>query len=163
MKRAIHILFWLSLVTASVVFLLRREGSHDSPTKKQVSPAIGALPAPALARIPPPAFIGPDAGLPLSAQAEATEAAMVKQMRNLWRTDPAKTVELAREARQRYGDSPDSDERDSLIVQAYLNLHDTAAARAEMPYYYKHHPHGRWGNYLFALTNVGPGSPEEQK
>ena len=34
-----------------------------------------------------------------------------------------------------------------------------AAARAEMPYYYKHHPQGRWGNYLFALTNVGPNSP----
>ena len=162
MKRTIHILFWLSLVTALVIFLLRRGGSHEAPTEKEeLSPATGALPVPALARIPPPAFVTPDAGsAPPPVDPEtAAEAALMKQIRDNWRNNPAKTVELAREARQRFGDSRDSDERDSLLVQGLLNLHDTAAARAEMPYYYQHHPHGRWGDYLFALTNVGPKSP----
>jgi hypothetical protein len=90
---------------------------------------------------------------------DPAEAALMKQIRDQVKTDPAKTIELAREARKRFGDSRDSDERDNLLVQAYLNLQDVEAARAEMPYYYQHHPHGRWANYLFARTNVGPGSP----
>ncbi len=160
MKRAIHILFWLSLVTAVLVFLLRRGGNHEAPTEKEPPPAAGALPVPAFVRTPPPVFVMPDASSPTPAETEtAAEAALMKQIRENWRSNPAKTVELAREARQRFGDSRDSDERDSLLVQGYINLHDMDAARAEMPYYYKHHPHGRWGDYLFALTNVGPGSP----
>ena len=84
---------------------------------------------------------------------------MTRQIRNLTKTDPAKVVELAREGRRLYGNSPAADDRDSFLIQAYVNLHDMAAARAEMPYYYEHHPHGRWGDYLFALTNVGPNPP----
>jgi outer membrane protein assembly factor BamD (BamD/ComL family) len=83
----------------------------------------------------------------------------MKQVRDNYRSNPAKAIEAAREARQRFGDSRTSDERDSFLIQAYLNSHDVAAARAEMPYYYQHHPHGRWADYLFALTNVGPNSP----
>ena len=84
---------------------------------------------------------------------------MAREIRNIVRDNPAKAVELARAARERYGDSRYSDDRDGFLVQGYYLLHDMAAARAEMPYYYKHHPQGRWGNYLFALTNVGPNSP----
>jgi hypothetical protein len=161
MKRTIHILFWLSLVTALVVFLLRRGGSHEAPTEEEKPPSpAGALPVPALVRNPPPVFVTPDAGSPPPADPETTgEAALLRQIRNLVRTDPAQAVELAREGRQRFGDSPLSDDRDNFLIQGYVNLHNIEAARAEMPYYYKHHPHGRWGDYLFALTNVGPGSP----
>ena len=162
MKRTIQILFWLSLVTALVVFLLRRGRNQEEPTEKQeLTPAAGTLPVPALARVPPPAFVTPDAGsAPPPVDPEtAAEAALMKQVRDNYRSNPAKAIEAAREARQRFGDSRNSDERDSFLVQAYLNLHDTTAARAEMPYYYQHHPHGRWGDYLFALTNVGPNSP----
>jgi hypothetical protein len=165
-KRAIHILFWLSLATALVVFLLRRGASHDAPTDEEaVSPSpTGTSPVPAVARIPPPTFITPDAG---SAPAQAApvdpevaaEMALMKQIRDNYRSNPAKAIEPAREARRRFGDSRDSDERDSMLIQAYLNSGDRASARAEMPYYYEHHPHGRWADYLFALTNVGPGTP----
>jgi hypothetical protein len=115
---------------------------------------------PAFARVRPPVFVTPDAGgaPPVDPEA-AAEAAMMRQIRDNYRSDPAKAIEAAREARQRFGDSRDSDERDSLLIQAYLNSRDTASARAEMPYYYQHHPHGRWADYLFALTNVGPNSP----
>ena len=167
MKRAIHILFWLSLVTAVVVFLLRRGASHDAPTDEEtpsLSPA-GALPVPARAGIRPPVFITPDAGPAPAAQPApvdpevAAEMALMKQIRDNYRSNPSKAIEPAREARRRFGDSRDADERDSLLIQAYLNSGDRASARADMPYYYQHHPHGRWADYLFALTNVGPNSP----
>lgn len=167
MKRAIHILFWLSLVTAVVVFLLRRGASHDAPTDEETPPLspAGALPVPARAGIRPPVFITPDAGPAPAAEPPpvdpevAAEMALMKQIRDNYRSNPTKAIEAGREARQRFGDSRDADERDSLLIQAYLNSGDRASARADMPYYYQHHPHGRWADYLFALTNVGPNSP----
>jgi len=120
---------------------------------------------PARAGIRPPVFIIPDAGPAPAAQPPpvdpevAAEMALMKQIRDNYRSEPTKAIEAGREARQRFGDSRDSDERDSLLIQAYLNSGDRASARADMPYYYQHHPHGRWADYLFALTNVGPNSP----
>ena len=111
MKRTIHILFWLSLVTALVVFLLRRGQRDEAPpvTGSQSSPA-GSLPVPAFARVRPPVFVTPDAGgaPPVDPEA-AAEAAMMRQIRDNYRSDPAKAIEAAREARQRFGDSRDSD------------------------------------------------------
>jgi hypothetical protein len=83
----------------------------------------------------------------------------MKQIRDMVKSDPSKAIALARAARQRFGNSHASDERDNLLVQALLNVQDLDAVRTEMHYYYEHHPQGRWGNYLFALTNVGPNSP----
>jgi len=83
----------------------------------------------------------------------------MKQLRDNYRSSPAKAVEAGREARQKFSDSRFSDERDSLLIQAYVNSGDMTSARAEMPNYYRQHPHGRWADYLFVLTNVGPNSP----
>jgi hypothetical protein len=159
-KRAIYILLGLSLVTALLVLLFRRGGSEEPSPETEPQPSPAAT-APALARgpLPPPVFVRPDGGSAHAAEPEPPDAALSRQVRNLVKTDPAKVVELAREGRRLYGDSRYSDDYDSFLVQAYINLHDMAAARAEMPYYYEHHPHGRWGNYLFALTNVGPNPP----
>ena len=82
MKRAIHILFWLSLVTAVVVFLLRRGASHDAPTDEEtpsLSPA-GALPVPARAGIRPPVFITPDAGPAPAAQPAPVDPEVAAEM-----------------------------------------------------------------------------------
>ena len=159
MKRTIYIIFWLSLVTVLLVFLFRRGEKQQEPTVTQGSPTV-ALPVPARGALPPPVFVRPDAGAAPPAEPEdPAEAALTLQLRNLVKTNPAKVVELALEARQRYGNSRYSDDRDSMLIQAYINLQNMEAARAEMPYYYLHHPHGRWGDYLFALTNVGPNSP----
>ena len=159
MKRTIHIIFWLSLLTALAVFLFRRGERQQETKEAQESSSSAELRAPALARVPPPALVTPDGGSAPTAEPEDPEAAVAREIRNIVRDNPAKAVELARAARERYGDSRYSDDRDGFLVQGYYLLHDMAAARAEMPYYYKHHPHGRWGNYLFALTNVGPNSP----
>ena len=164
MKRAIQILVGLSLVTALVVFLVRR-GQRDEASSAETEPQSSAAVAahvPALAPLPPPVFVRPEAGAaPPAAPEVSAEELMLRDIRNLVRTDPAKAVALARESRQRFGDSDlrMSDDRDSFLIQGLLNMHDMAAARAEMPYYYRHHPQGRWADYLFALTVVGPNSP----
>jgi LAS superfamily LD-carboxypeptidase LdcB len=160
-KRAIYIFIGLSLITALLVFFLRREKKDEEPseTQPQLSPGVAAR-GPAPGHLPPPMLVRPDAGAANPAEPEISpETALLRQVRDNYKSNPAKAVEAALEARQRFGDSPDSDERDGLLVQAYIYLHDMAAARAEMPYYYQHHPRGRWDNYLFALTNVGPNSP----
>jgi hypothetical protein len=52
----------------------------------------------------------------------------------------------AREGSQRFGDSPDSDERDKLLVEGLINLQKIGAARVET-------------NYLFAMTGARPEPP----
>jgi hypothetical protein len=160
-KRKLHILFWLLVVTALVVFFVRRGQKDTAPSEAEQQPSSAvADPAPASAPLPPPKLAGPSAAPAASANPEVTaEDVFMKQIRDLVKSDPAKAVVLARAARQRFGDSHPSDERDNLLVQSYLNLQDTDAVRTEMHYYYEHHPHGRWGDYLFARTNVGPNSP----
>jgi len=160
-KRKLHILFWLLLVIVLAVFLVRRgqKGEAQSETEPQPSSAV-ADPASAPAPLPPPKFAMPAAAsAPTADPEENAEAAFMKQIRDLVKSDPAKAIVLARAARQRFGDSRASDERDNLLVQAFLNVQDTGAVREEMHYYYQHHPHGRWADYLFARTNVGPNSP----
>jgi len=161
-KRALYMLLGLSLVAALAIFLLRRGGKDEEKSVTEPEPSPAATPTPlAHGPLPPPAFLRPDASPAPSVDPEdASEAALTMQLRNLVKTNPAKVVELALEERRRFGDSHYSDDRDSMLVQGYVNLHDMAAARAEMPYYYQHHPHGRWGDYLFALTNVGPNPPQ---
>jgi hypothetical protein len=87
------------------------------------------------------------------------EAALMRQIRDQVKTNPILAVELAREGRQRFGDSPDSDERDKLLVEGLINLQKIGAARVETTYYYRHHPNGRWANYLFAMTGARPDPP----
>ena len=83
----------------------------------------------------------------------------MRQIRDQVRTNPTLAVELARVGRQRFGDSPESDERDKLLVEGLINLQKIGAARVETSYYYRHHPGGRWGNYLFAMTGAHPDPP----
>jgi len=162
-KRAIHIVFWLSLVTAVVVFWLRRgkEDQASAVTEAQTSPsATTAAQAFAGGGLPPPVFVRPDGGsAPPVDPEDPVEVALMKQLRDTYRSEPAKAVEAGREARKKFGDSRHADERDGLLIQAYVNMGDMASARAEMPNYYRDHPHGRWSDYLFVLTNVGPNSP----
>jgi hypothetical protein len=161
LKRAIHILFWASLVAASLVFLLRLGVRHDEPTVKepQPSPAVaaaGSAPVPAL----PAPVVTPDASSTLPSDSQTiSEAALMRQIRDQVRTNPMLAIELARVGRQRFGDSAESDERDKLLVEGLINLQKIGAARVETTYYYRHHPNGRWGNYLFAMTGAHPDPP----
>jgi len=166
-KRAIHIVFWLSLVAVALVFLLRRGEKDQTSSVTQAHPSLaGSATAPTLGGgLPPPKLVRPDGGSATPAEPEpvdprvAAELALMKQLRDNYRSDTAKAIAAGREARKQFADSRFSDERDSLLIQAYVNSGDLASARAEMPNYYREHPHGRWADYLFVLTNVGPNSP----
>jgi hypothetical protein len=80
----------------------------------------------------------------------------MQQLRALVKSDPEKAEALAREARQRFPDSADADERDALLVDALLNQQRIGAARSETYYYFDHHPGGVFTEHLFAMTGVHP-------
>jgi hypothetical protein len=80
----------------------------------------------------------------------------MQQIRAYVKSDPPLAEALAREGRQRFGDSPDADERDALLVDALINQQRIGAARSETYYYFDHHPGGRFGEHLFVMTGVHP-------
>ncbi len=80
----------------------------------------------------------------------------MQQIRAHVKSDPQLAETLAREARQRFADSPDADERDALLVDALINQQRIGAARSETYYYFDHHPGGRFADHLFVMTGVHP-------
>ena len=78
------------------------------------------------------------------------------QIRSLVKNEPAQAEALAREARRRFPDGAEADERDALLVDALINQQRIGAARDETYYYFDHHPHGRFGEHLFVMTGVRP-------
>jgi hypothetical protein len=80
----------------------------------------------------------------------------MQQIRAHVKDNPPLAEALAREARQRFADSSDSDERDALLVDALINQQRIGVARSETYYYFDHHPGGRFGEHLFVMTGVHP-------
>jgi len=81
------------------------------------------------------------------------------QIRDSVRVNPQVAVALAQQARQEFGDTTESDERDKLLVDALINLQRIGAARDETLYYYRHHPAGQYRQYLWAMTGARPDPP----
>jgi hypothetical protein len=84
------------------------------------------------------------------------EPALMGQIRALVKSRPAEAEGLAREARRRFPDGADADERDALLVDALINQEHIGAARDETYYYFDHHPGGRFGDHLSVMTGVRP-------
>jgi hypothetical protein len=80
----------------------------------------------------------------------------MRQLRENVRSNPQLAESLAREGRQRFSASVDSDERDALLVDALINQQRIGAARSETYYYFDHHPTGRFAEHLFVMTGVHP-------
>lgn len=80
----------------------------------------------------------------------------MQRIRDNVKGHPALAESLAREGRRRFPDSPDSDERDALLVDALINQQRIGAARDETYYYMDHHPRGRFLEHLFMMTGVHP-------
>lgn len=95
--------------------------------------------------------LGPDARIPVS-----DEASLMRQLRENVRSNPELAESLAREGRQRFPTSTESDERDALLVDALINQQRIGAARSETYYYFDHHPNGRFAEHLFVMTGVHP-------
>ena len=81
----------------------------------------------------------------------------MREIRALVKRDPARAEALAREARRRFPDGKEADERDALLVDALINQERIGAARDETYYYFDHHPGGRFAEHLSIMTGVHPG------
>jgi len=163
----LQILLGISAVVVLLGVAVLRMGTGDSsPRADQASPSAGAqgerksagttpaAPEPPTTDVPTP--IAARAPLPSAA---STEAVLLSKIRETVKTNPTASLAMAREARARFGDSSESDERDKLLVDALINLQKIGAARDETGYYYKHHPDGRFGQYLWTMTGARPDPP----
>jgi hypothetical protein len=158
MRRAASIGILLCVIACAIVVYVRPHGRKATtapaapkvPAKPQPTapPAVGS--APRLA-VPPRS---PDAGRHGQSPAALAEPALMQQIRALVKTEPQRAEALAREARRRFPDGSEADERDALLVDALINQQRIGAARDETYYYFAHHPNGRFAEHLFVMTGV---------
>jgi len=139
---------------------LRGPRSHVEETSAPEAPAASA---PAASRPATPSPAAP----PLPEAPAAPEEDLLVAIRAQVRSDPRQAESLARQARARFPNSPQTDEWDALLVDALVNQERIGAARSETYYYYDHHPDGAFAAHLFALTGVhpmpvGPGPPQRR-
>lgn len=152
----LSVLVFLLVAIGTVIGVLRAcrpTSSGQAPTTvEQAPPAYEAPPRLAL----PPAR--PDARSVAGPILDAArdEAALMQAIRANVKSNPALAEASAREARQRFGDSADADERDALLVDALINQQRIGAARSETYYYLEHHPNGGYADHLVAMTGVHP-------
>jgi hypothetical protein len=160
MRRALNVGFFLCVIAGAVLLYVRWQ--RHAPVTAATTPA--AEPGPT---VPPPAVPGPpprlatgprplDAGGHGERAAALPEPALMQQIRALVKTEPQRAEALAREARRRFPDGAEADERDALLVDALINQERIGAARDETYYYFDHHPSGRFAEHLFVMTGVRP-------
>lgn len=164
MRRVWYFAFLLCVLVCGLLLFVQRgksKQSREEPDTGTPTPARSAVPRLAYA-----VLTGPDADPPRldsdPSPGEAKDAGrlvldeqtLMQQIRDTVRTKPKLAEALAREGRERFPDSPDADERDTLLVSAVFNQHQLDRARIETFYYFKHHPGGHFSEYLTALTGV---------
>jgi hypothetical protein len=154
MRRVFNIGFFVCVIACAVVLYARL--GQRKPTAVADKPAATTPPA---APGPPPRLSSPpvlrDAGHDL-AGTTLDERALLRQIRALVKSQPERAEALAREARRRFPDGAEADERDALLVDALINQQRIGAARDETYYYFDHHPSGRFSEHLFVMTGVHP-------
>jgi hypothetical protein len=144
------------VILLGLVLLARREQSKAPNKGEPVAEDEPALPtatnkAPRLA-LPPVHLDAATAPQPKV----ATDDQLMRDIRENVRSNPERAGQLAREARLRFPESPNSDERDALLVDALINQQRIGAARSETYYYFDHHPGGKYAEHLFVMTGVHP-------
>jgi hypothetical protein len=97
----------------------------------------------------PPAVASQDVGND-AGQHMLDEQVLMEKIRTNLARDPRLAEMLAREGRERFPDSPASDERDMLLVLALSNQHKIIHAHREAYYYVLRHPDGRY------IENITP-------
>jgi hypothetical protein len=160
MRRVINIGFFAAAVGLALLIYVRGKSSDEGPDKvAPAEPAALAPPTPSPSPTPklalPAPTVVPDAVAAKPPVHDAERALMV-QIRALVKSDPARAEALARQARERFPNGRESDERDALLVDALINQQHIGAARSETYYYLDHHPHGRFIDHLTAMTGVHP-------
>jgi hypothetical protein len=155
MRRARHIVFFLVVLACAAFLFLQRSQQPPKPSQ-----GAGGTSGQIATAVPPPrlALAKPrhDAGVADVGRGALDEPALMQQIRAYVKSDPPLAEALAREARQRFADSPDADERDALLVDALINQQKIGSARSETYYYFDHHAGGRFAEHLLVMTGVHP-------
>jgi hypothetical protein len=82
------------------------------------------------------------------------EEILTERIRSNVALNPPLAEMAAREARERFPQSPASDERDMGLVLALFNQQKIDLARQEAYYYFIRHPNGRYTKDLEKLTSI---------
>jgi hypothetical protein len=103
---------------------------------------------------PRPASPSPDLRIVNDASSLALDEQSLKQrLRDNIATNPRLAEDLVIEGRRRFpGDTPESDERDAMMVTAVYNQGKIDLAYREADYYLEHHPNGRYREKLISLS-----------
>jgi hypothetical protein len=155
MRRAWQIGFFVAILVCAGLLYWQRSRPQPERIEDPGTKAEQVVQGPRLAVIP---IFKPDAGV-VARPREAvvpSEQDLMQQLRASVKSNPQLAESLAREDRQRFPDSPESDERDALLVDALINQQRIGAARSETYYYLDHHPGGRFAEHLFVMTGVHP-------
>ncbi len=156
MRRTLVILVGFLAVAAGLFFSARwamRKRTAPPPTLPEATAPVAA---PTVSRRAPPT--APRSPAQEVAATVIDEGELMQQLRPLVRNNPRRAETMARDARQRFGDSADSDERDALLVNALINQAQIGAAREEALYYFAHHPKGKFAQQVFTMTGMRPPS-----
>jgi hypothetical protein len=156
MRRAWQIGFFVAILAcAGLLFYYQRSRPRPERIEDLDVKTEQVTQSPRLAVAP---IFKPDAGVVVRPRQAVvpSEQDLMQQIRANVKSNPQLAESLAREDRQRFPDSPESDERDALLVDALINQQRIGAARSETYYYLDHHPDGRFAEHLFVMTGVHP-------
>jgi hypothetical protein len=146
------------VLLAGVAFWRARSASRPADDSQAAIPAPVASPPPPLA-VPPPDGARPPAAAPaapLAAEALARfdEAHLMDRLRRAAGTDPALAIQLAREGKRRFPDSPDAPERASILIHTLANQGQSREARGEAEYMVNHYPDSSWVREIEQFTGA---------
>ncbi len=82
------------------------------------------------------------------------EAHLMTRLRAIKDKDPAAAVELAREGKRRFPDSPDAPERASILIHALGTLGRASDARGEAEQMVNHYPDSSWVKEIEQYTGA---------
>jgi hypothetical protein len=155
MRRAWQIVFFVAILACVGLLYWQRSRPRPERIENLGTKAEPVAQSPRLAVTP---VFKPDAGVVVRPRETVvpSEQELMQQLRANVKSNPQLAESLAREDRQRFPDSPESDERDALLVDALINQQRIGAARSETYYYLDHHPGGRFAEHLFVMTGVHP-------
>jgi hypothetical protein len=84
------------------------------------------------------------------------ETALMEGIRKAVKTDPQTAVKLADEGEQRFPDSPLREERESLAIDALINLQKMGSARGRADFFLRRYPSGKFAAHVGNMTGVHP-------
>jgi hypothetical protein len=163
------ILVGLTAIGVGVVVWRASRTARLEPTADE--PAESSRPAPTESPPPPPPPAKPDADTRPTVAVAArphsptekslddlnrTEAALMTRLRDLSGSEPALSLQLAREGNLRFKDSPDEAERRWYIVRSLMNLGRPEEARAEARVLLDQYPTSEWAQDVHRHLFVNP-------